>query len=106
MRFLGALVLILSIALLGFSIYALGAAKAMAGRLTVVGDAFGQQLDARDWQRHWVAASIINGLLAAIGVAAGFGLLTRRSAVSTRVQASPCQLTYARRPERTWSFAA
>ena len=26
--------------------------------------------------------------------------------VSTRVPASPCQLTYAHRPERTWSFAA
>jgi hypothetical protein len=78
-RVVGALVLVGSLALLSFSVYALAKADEMAAGLTVVADAFGQKVDRADWQRHWVRASVINAALAAVAVAAGVGLILRRT---------------------------
>jgi hypothetical protein len=79
MRFFGALVLVVALALLGFSLYAAATTSRMGAGLAVVSEAFEQPLDRSDWQRHWLAISLGNAILGAAFLVAGLGLVGRRS---------------------------
>jgi hypothetical protein len=77
-RVLGALVVLFSAALVGFSVYAVATASSMASGLAEVAEAFDQELDAADWRKHWLRASVLNGVLGVAGLASGIGLLWQR----------------------------
>jgi hypothetical protein len=78
LRVLGVVVLVVSLALVVFALFALADAERMALYLPIVAGAFDEHVDGADWRAHWERWSLGNLILACVGLVAGGGLYAKR----------------------------